>query len=96
MKPSEALALKRDLLPSVVARYCSENLRVFGAALEGKDREDSELELLVDPLPEATLFELGGLQVELENLLGVTVHLWTPLDLPLSFRSEVLAEARPI
>jgi len=47
-------------------------------------------------LPGATLFDLGGLQVELEELLGVPVDLLTPGDLPPKFRDQVLAEARLI
>ena len=96
MKPSVALSEKRDMLRSVVARYRSANLRVFGSALHGNDREGSDLDLLVDPLPGATLFDLGGLQVELEELLGVPVDLLTPGDLPVKFRGHVLAEARPV
>jgi predicted nucleotidyltransferase len=52
--------------------------------------------LLVDALPGATLFDLGGLQDELETLLGLHVDLLTPGDLPLKFRAKVLAEARPV
>ena len=37
---------------------------------------------MVDPLPGATLFDLGGLQVALEDLLGIRVDLLTPGDLP--------------
>ncbi|WP_343627524.1 nucleotidyltransferase family protein [Roseateles sp.] len=96
MKPSLALASKRDLLRSLVARYRSSNLRVFGSALHGDDRDGSDLDLLVDPLPGATLFDLGGLQVELEELLGVRVDLLTPGDLPMKFRGQVLAEAQPV
>ncbi len=96
MRPSAALAQKRDLLHSVVARYRSANLRVFGSALHGNDRDGSDLDLLVDPLPGATLFDLGGLQVELEELLGVPVDLLTPGDLPVKFCGLVLAEARPV
>jgi predicted nucleotidyltransferase len=51
---------------------------------------------LVDALPGATLFDLGGLQVELQELLGVSVDLVTPADLPLKFRQRVLAEALPV
>ncbi|MCP5291906.1 MAG: nucleotidyltransferase, partial [Burkholderiales bacterium] len=50
----------------------------------------------VDALPGATLFDLGGLQIELEDLLGVHVDLLTPGDLPAKFRDRVLAEARPV
>jgi len=51
---------------------------------------------LVDALPGATLFDLGGLQDELEQLLGVPVDLVTPRDLPARFRDTVLSEARPV
>jgi len=64
--------------------------------LHGTDRNNSDLDLLVDALPGATLFDLGGLQVELESLLGVHVDLLTPADLPPKFRAQVLAEAQPV
>jgi uncharacterized protein len=47
-------------------------------------------------IPGATLFDLGGLQVELEEILGVRVDLLTPGDISRFFRDVVLAEARPI
>jgi predicted nucleotidyltransferase len=47
-------------------------------------------------LPGATLFDLGGLLEELEDLLGVSVDLLTPGDLPPKIRSRVLAEAVPV
>jgi hypothetical protein len=61
--------------------------------LHGDDREGSDLDLLVDALPGATLFDLGALQAELEQLLGVRVDVLTPADLPTTFRAQVLAEA---
>jgi predicted nucleotidyltransferase len=96
MKPSEALALKRDLLGPIVARYPTTNLRVFGSVLHGRDREDSDLDLLVDALPGTTLIDLSSLHLELEDLLGVPVHLSTPGEISKKFRDEVLAEARPV
>lgn len=56
----------------------------------------SDLDLLVYALPGITMFDLGGLQVELEELLGVTVDLLTPGDIPRKFRDKVLAEASPV
>ena len=96
VKPSIALELNREAMRGAAHRFRTTNLRVFGSALHGTDRENSDLDLLVDPLPGATLFDLGGLQVELEELLGVTVDLLTPGDLPPKFRSRVLAEAIPV
>lgn len=72
------------------------NPRVFGSVLRGDDSEQSDLDLLVDALPGATLFDLGGLQDELEQLLGVHVDVVTPRDLPIKFRSAVVAEAKPV
>ena len=60
------------------------------------NQDGSDLDLLVDALPGATLFDLGGLQDELESLLGVHVDLLTPADLPPKFRAKVLAEAQPV
>lgn len=96
MKPSEAIRLKNDAIRDAARRFHVTNPRVFGSVLHGTDIPGSDLDVLVDPLPETTLFDLGGLQVALEELLGVSVDLLTPGDLPPSFRDRVLAEARPI
>lgn len=79
-----------------VGRFRTANPRVFGSVLHGTDRDGSDLDLLVDALPGATLFDLGGLHIELEELLGVSVDLLTPADLPLKFRDHVLAESRAV
>lgn len=96
MRPSVALKLKRDEVREAASRFHTANPRVFGSVLHGEDQDDSDLDLLVDALPGATLFDLGGLQVELEELLSVPVDLLTPGDLPMKFRDQVLAEARMI
>jgi predicted nucleotidyltransferase len=96
VKPSEKLALKREAARETVRRFRAANLRVFGSALREEDREESDLDLLVDALPGATLLDLGGLQMELEQLLETRVDLLTPADLPEKFRDKVLAEARPV
>ena len=62
--------------------------------MTGEDGDNSDLDLLVDAPPGTTLFRLGGLQVELETLLGVRVDLLTPGDLPPKFRERVLVEAQ--
>ena len=96
VKPSAALDLKRAAVREAASRFRAANPRVFGSALHGTDREGSDLDLLVDALPDATLFDLGGLQAELEEMLGVSVDVLTPGDLPSTFRDRVLAEAVPV
>jgi predicted nucleotidyltransferase len=96
MKPSNVLEEHREEIRLVVARNRATNLRVFGSAMRGDDRDDSDLDLLVDALPGATLLDLGGLQMDLQDLLGVRVDLLTPGDLPHEIRSRILAEAVPV
>ena len=88
--------MNRMAVREAVDRFRTANPRVFGSVLHGTDQEDSDLDLLVDALPGATLFDLGGLQAELESLLGIQVDLLTPTDLPPKFRAKVLAEALPV
>lgn len=96
MRPSLALDLRRNAIRELASRFRTANPRIFGSVLHGTDRDGSDLDLLVDALPGATLFDLGGLQVELESLLGIHVDLLTPADLPPKFRAKVLAEAQPV
>jgi len=96
MRPSIALNMKRSAVREAVCRFHTANPRIFGSVLHGTDRDGSDIDLLVDVLPGTTLFDLGGLQDELESLLGLHVDVLTPGDLPLKFRAEVLAEAQPV
>jgi predicted nucleotidyltransferase len=96
MRPSVVLDMKRSAVRAAVARFRTANPRVFGSVLHGTDGEDSDLDLLVDALPGATLLDLGDLEEELKLLLGVDVDLLTPGDLPPKLRAKVLAEAQPV
>ena len=96
MKPSQALALHRAAIRRIVAAHRASNARAFGSVLHGKDTEASDLDLLIDPSPRTTLFDLGAIQHDLKALLGVKVDVRTPMDLPAKFRAAVVAEAKAI
>ncbi len=96
MRPSTVLELRRNLIRETVTRFRTTNPRIFGSVLHGTDQEGSDLDLLVDALPGATLLDLGDLQDELKSLLGIDVDLLTPGDLPPKLRAKVLAEAQPV
>ena len=96
MKPSEALAQHRAAIRRVVEAHRARNPRVFGSAIRGTDTELSDLDLLVDPQPRMSLFDIGAIRRELRELLGLQVDVLTPRALPDSFRDQVLAEARPV
>ncbi|TAM00100.1 MAG: nucleotidyltransferase [Rhodanobacter sp.] len=78
----------------VVESHRARNARVFGSVLHGQDTDSSDLDILIDPTPETTLFDIGAIRHKLGQLLGVSVDVLTPNALPDSFRATVLAEAR--
>lgn len=96
MKPSQTLETHRVHIRRIVAAHRAKNARVFGSVIHGEDTEDSDLDILIDPTPETTLFDIGAIRHELLLLLGVQVDVLTPKALPENFREIVLAEAVPI
>lgn len=96
LKPSQILIANRDAVRRIVESHRALNPRVFGSVLHGRDTEASDLDILVDPTSETTLFDIGAIRHELAALLGVSVDVLTPNALPDRFRATVIAEARPV
>jgi predicted nucleotidyltransferase len=96
MKPSDALQLHRAAIRLVVEPHRACNPRVFGSVLHGKDTDNSDLDILIDPTSETTLFDIGAIRHELGKLLGVPVDVLTPDALPDSIRAQVIAEAQAV
>ena len=96
LKPSAVLHQNREMIRSVALKHHTLNPRVFGSVLNGEYEGSSDLDLLVEPLPGTTLFDLGAIQVELEEALGIAVDVLTPGDLPAKFRDQVLRDAVPV
>jgi len=96
VKPSVALQQHREDIIRIVERFHARNARVFGSVLSGRDTDHSDLDLLVDPTPAATLFDIGAIRHELGQLLGVQVDVLTPAALPPAARRKILADARPV
>lgn len=96
MIPSIALAERHEAVRKAASRFRADNPRVFGSVPHGADSEAVTSIYSSTALPGATLFDLGGLQLELERLLGVPVDVVTLGDLPLKIRELVFTEARPI
>jgi uncharacterized protein len=96
MKPSDALKAHRQYVRQVVAANRGSNPRVFGSVLTGQDTETSDLDLLIDPTPETSLFDISAIRLALRDRLGVHVDVLTPGALPDKFRDEVLRNAVPV
>jgi uncharacterized protein len=96
LRPSIALQDHIDQVRAVVARYPVRNARFFGSASRGDDRDDSDLDILVEPTEVTTLFDLAGLKLELEALLGVRVDVATPGALPARIDQAISDDLRPL
>jgi len=95
-RPSAALETHRERILELARAHGARNVRVFGSAARGTDREGSDIDLLVDVDESATLFTLTGLEQELTELLGLPVDVRTPAEISRYIRDRVLAEARPL
>jgi hypothetical protein len=96
MRPFTALENHRQAIVQIVESHNARNPRVFGSVVHGTDRDDSDLDILIDPTADTSLFDIGAIRRELKTLLGIEVDMLTPNALPESFRHRVLSEAKRI
>jgi predicted nucleotidyltransferase len=96
MALEEILRANREDILRLCAKYGARNVRVFGSVARGEADEQSDLDFLVELEPGRTLFDLGGLQYELELLLGRRVDVVTERGLQRRIRERVLREAVPL
>lgn len=88
--------LDRQAILDVTRRHGARGVRLFGSFLRGRQRPDSDLDLLVDLEPGRDLFDLIELKHELETMLHRRVDVLTEKSLSPYIRDEVLREARPL
>ena len=83
-------------LAALCRRYKVRELSLFGSAARGEMRSDSDIDLLVEFLPNAEvgLLEHAGLMLDLAQLLGRKVDLVSKKALKPLIRDAVLADAR--
>lgn len=98
MELAPGVDVDEERLGAVCVAHGIRRLRLFGSALDGRLRPDSDIDLLVEFEPGRTPGLLGIAQLELElgDLLGRSVDLRTLGDLSRYFRDEVAATARPL
>jgi predicted nucleotidyltransferase len=96
MTLEELLKAKREEILKVCAEYGARNVRVFGSVARGGADEQSDIDFLVDLEPGRTLLDLGGLQYDLEQLLGYRVDVVPERGLKPRIRERVLREAVPL
>jgi len=84
---------KRAEILDIATRYGASNVRVFGSVARGEEREDSDVDLLVDFEPGRSLLDHAGLTLELQELLGRPVDVGTTKGLRPQYRERILQEA---
>lgn len=87
---------KREEILQIAARYGAYNVRIFGSVVRKEAAPDSDVDFLVDMKPGRSLLDLGGLLMDLQDLLGREVDVVTEKGLHWYIRDQVLTEARPL
>jgi predicted nucleotidyltransferase len=93
MSLDELLQSKREEILRIAAHYGAYNVRIFGSVARGEADEQSDIDLLVNMEKGRSLFDLGGLLADLEDLLGCNVDVVTEDGLRDRIRNRVLKEA---
>ena len=92
----EHLRTKREEILEMAAKYGAYNVRVFGSVARGEADSASDVDFLVEMESGRSLLDLGGLLMELQELLGCQVDIVTEKGLRRRIRDRVLNEAVPI
>ena len=92
MKPKALLESKKRAIFETAARHGAFNIRIFGSVARGEDDENSDIDFLVELEPGRSILDLGGLQIELQELLGCPVDVITVNGLKERIREQVLHE----
>ena len=87
---------KRQEILRVAAEHGALNVRVFGSVARGEADATSDIDFLVELEPGRSLFDLGGLQYDLQALLGCAVDVVTERGLKARIRDRVVREAAPL
>ena len=87
---------RREEIIRLAKRHGAHSLRVFGSVARNEANENSDLDLLVAWEPGRSLMDHAGLVQDLQDLLGVKVHVGTEKSLHWYVRERIIREATPL
>ena len=93
MKMDEVVLPNREKILQIADQYGARQVRVFGSVARRQDDAESDIDFLVDMEPGRSLFDLGGLLVDLEKLLNSKVYVVTERGLKDRIRDRVVHES---
>lgn len=93
MEIDTVVSSRREEILRIAARYGARNVRVFGSRARGEAERDSDFDILITVGEHASLLDIIAVKQDLEDLLGVTVHVVTEDAISPYIREQVLKEA---
>ena len=87
---------KREDILRIAAKHGAYNVRIFGSFARGDAGPESDVDFLVEMEAGRSLFDMGGLLMELQDLLGRKVDVGTSRSLRPRIKDHVLQEAVPL
>jgi predicted nucleotidyltransferase len=90
------IQIPHEKIEAFCRRHGVSRLSLFGSALRDDFGPESDVDFLVEFPPGKTpsLLDLGGMYMELREIMGREIDLKTPFDLSRYFRDEVVRNAR--
>ena len=96
MGSAEIIQGKKEQILAIAAKHGASNVRVFGSAVNGSADPQCDIDVLVDLERGRTLFDLGGLIVDFQQLLKRNVNVVTENNLHWYIKDRILSEAKLI
>ena len=92
----EIIGSQRQQILDIAAKYGAFNIRIFGSVARGQADDKSDVDFLVDMEPGRSLFDMGGLLYDLQQLLGRNIDVVTTAGLRARIKERVIKEAVPL
>lgn len=96
MNTLSTLQIRKAEILALAAKHGASNVRLFGSVVRGEDQPDSDVDFLVDMQENRSLFDLIGLQQDIEKMLGRKVDVLTPDGINRYLKDRILGEAAPL
>ena len=93
MRVLELLRQQRNEILKLASQHGAHNVRIFGSAARGDASTDSDIDFLVELEPDRTLFDLGALVMDLQDLLDRKIDVITDDSIYWLLRRKILKEA---
>jgi uncharacterized protein len=92
----EEIAKHKNQILALAAKHGASNVRIFGSMANGTANENSDVDFLVELQEGRSLFDMGGLLMDLQALLHRKVDITTEKGLHWYIKDRIIGEARPV